>query len=98
METAFVIPGRASEPVIGPRFARTRWREPGIQPRLWISGSLVSLASRNDGLARAAHLRQQLGGGPRIRRQAVFDLHRLHRSSALLAHDAVDLADIEARA
>ena len=25
-----VIPGRASEPVIGPRFARTRWREPGI--------------------------------------------------------------------
>jgi hypothetical protein len=33
--------GTRAEPVIGPRFARTRWRGPGIQQRalLWIPGS-----------------------------------------------------------
>jgi hypothetical protein len=30
----------------------------------------------------AAHAREQLGGRPGIRGQAVFDLHRLHRAAA----------------
>ena len=34
--------------------------------------------------------------GQEIRRQAVFDLHRLDRGAALLAEHAVDLADVEA--
>ena len=77
----------------------------------WIAASLRSLAltvkirlsrSRDTGRrrlrARPAHPRQQFGGRPGIRRQAVFDLHRLDRAAALLAHHAVDLADIEAGA
>src|SRR5665213_64917 len=45
---------------------------------------------------RAAYACQQFGGRPGIGGQAVFDLHCFHGASTLLAHHAVDLADIEA--
>src|SRR4051812_42931334 len=48
--------------------------------------------------ARTAHSSQQFCCWPGVGRKPVFDLHRLDRAPALLTHDAIDLADIEARA
>ena len=71
---------------------------PAVTARHFSTRHQPSLAACGTGVPRSAHPRQQFGGGPGIGGQAVFDLHRLHRAAALLAHHAVDLADIEASA